>query len=270
MIDWAGKPARRTIAALMAVAVSGPIPQSAMAATVYARYSLAYLGVRVGEVKTANDIGASSYQADLDAQLTGAARVAMSYKINMKANGLVREGALLPSHFTTSQVGTGRAQSIRVSLKGGNAQTTEIDPPIEDSAALVPLKEEYKQNVVDPVSALILTVPPGDDGVGPSSCNRTLRVFNGVFRADITLSYLRTEQLKTRGYSGPAAVCSARFVPLAGHDPNSSMTKFMVANQGIEVRLAPVRGTSMVMLVSATVPMPLGTGVIKLEEHKTQ
>src|SRR5215468_3863333 len=98
-------------------------------------------------------------------------------------------------------------------------------------------------------------MPPGPRELGPSACNRTLRVFDGFLRADVEFAYVRTEQFKSKRYSGPVAVCSARYVPLAGYNPNATMTKFMAANSGVEVRLAPVQDTPLVMLVSAIVPL---------------
>jgi hypothetical protein len=43
-----------------------------------------------------------------------------------------------------------------------------------------------------------------------------------------------------RGYSGPVAVCAARYVPIAGHRPAAKATQYMSDNRQMEVWLAPV------------------------------
>jgi hypothetical protein len=42
----------------------------------------------------------------------------------------------------------------------------------------------------------------------------------------------------------------------------------MVANRGIEARLAPLQDVPLVILVSATVPLPLGTAMVHLEQYE--
>jgi hypothetical protein len=243
---------------------------SADASTIRARYSLSYLGLTVGEVTMVNRLAPTAFETELEARLTGAASVITSYKMSMKANGFVRNGSILPSYFSSSMEGGGEARTMRVSLGSGVAKSSEIYPPLEDAVQRVPVTEEHKRKVFDPISALLMTVPPGEGRVGPSACNRTLKVFDGFTRSDLELTYVKSELVETTGYSGPVSVCSVRYVPVAGHNPNASMIKFMAANRRIEVRLAPVQNTSLLIIISATVPMPMGTGVATLEQYQVE
>ncbi len=254
------------IALLAGLGVTVATSLDADAATIRARYSLSYLGLTVGTVVAVNKLASSSFESELEARLSGAATMIASYKMNMKANGIIRQGMIQPSLFSSSLEGGEETRTMRMSLARGIASPSAIIPPFEDAGQRVPVTEENKRNVFDPLSALIMTVPSSAAGLGPAACNRTLHVFDGFSRVDIAFTYLRSELLKTRAYSGPVSVCSVRYVPIAGHNPNSSMTKFMAENKGIEVRLAPIQDTPLVMLVSATVPMPLGTGVVGLDE----
>jgi hypothetical protein len=262
----AGKRTSQVIALLSALAAGIPMPE-AVAATVRARYSVSYLGAPVGEVTIVNTIGPSAYEARLDAHTTGAANVAWSFVMSMKASGIVRNAAILPLSFSSSQSGT-ESRTMRISLTAGDVRAAEIDPPFEGEGPLVPLTGDHKRNVVDPLSALIMPLAPGDSGLGPAACNRTLRLFTGISRSDVEFAYVKTEQLKSSAYSGPVAACSVRYVPIAGYNPDSTMTKFMVANRGIEARLAPLQGVPLVILVSATVPLPLGTVMVDLEQYE--
>ncbi|MDD1520741.1 MULTISPECIES: DUF3108 domain-containing protein [Bradyrhizobium] len=246
------------------------LPTESHAATIRARYLMKYVGIEVGELAIVNNIGSSSYEAALQAHVTGIATVATSRSVSMKASGTIRKGTVVPSTFFSDQVGADQTRTTRVSLTDGNARLVEIDPPFQDNAERVPLTEEHKRNVIDPLSALILTVPPGERAIGPSTCNRTLRVFNGLFRADVELAYVRTEPFNAKGYSGAVAVCSARYAPLAGYNPNATMTKFMMANRAMEIRVAMIEDAMLAIPVSVRIPMPVGTASVELQDYSVE
>ena len=251
------------LASVGAIIAASP---NAGATTIRARYTLSYMGLSVGTVVATNRLTSSSFESELEARLSGAASIVGSYKMGMKASGIIRQGTIQPSSFASSLEGGGETRTMRVSLIRGIAKPSEIDPPFPDADQRVPVTEEHKRKVFDPLSALIMAVPSGGAAPGPAACNRTLHIFDGFSRSDVALTYIKSEPSKTKGYSGPVSVCSARYVPIAGHNPTSSMTRFMSENRGIEVRLAPVQDTPLVIIVSATVPMPLGSGLVQLDE----
>ncbi|SDI64549.1 Protein of unknown function [Bradyrhizobium sp. Rc2d] len=242
---------------------------TADAATIRARYSVSYLGVQLGELIIVNNVGPVNYEADLNARLSGLAAVARSFNISIKSKGALKGGLIRPSSYLLSQTGS-ETRTIRVALAGGNAKAAEIEPPFEKSGPLVPLVEEHKRNVVDPLSALIMPLAQSGGELGPSVCNRTLRLFTGATRADIEFAYAGYEDLKSKAYTGSVAVCSVSYKPIAGYNPDSTMTKSMMANQDIKVRLAPLSDVPYAMLISATVPLPLGTARLALEEYSIE
>jgi hypothetical protein len=66
-----------------------------------------------------------------------------------------------------------------------------------------------------------------------------------------------------KGYQGPAVVCLVEFTPLAGYLPNRPAVKYLAAQHDIEVYLAPLMGTRILVPFKLTVPTPLGPGVIE-------
>ena len=123
----------------------------AAAATLRARYSLTYVGFRVGELAIANTVERSVYDTTLDARLTGLATVASSYRhVSMKAHGILRGTTAVPTSFSVTQTGQDESRKLQISLAGGSATSIEIDPPIEDADQRVPIIDEHKRNVVDP------------------------------------------------------------------------------------------------------------------------
>ena len=105
--------------------------------------------------------------------------------------------------------------------------------------------------------------PGTGDPIGPAACNRTLPLFDGGVRFDITLAFTGVRQVKGPGYAGPVAVCSARYKPIAGHRPDRPATKFMTNNKEMEVWLAPVGGTHFVVPYRISILTMIGTTVIE-------
>ena len=68
----------------------------------------------------------------------------------------------------------------------------------------------------------------------------------GIVRFDVHLTYLEMRNVQTRGYMGPVSVCSARYLPISGHRPDSQSTKFMAENREISVWLAPLSSARVV------------------------
>ena len=130
------------------------------------------------------------------------------------------------------------------------------------------MTEANKHNILDPTSALVMPIPAGQSPTGPAACQRTLPVYDGYARFDIALHYEGERQVQVAGYTGPVAVCSARYRPISGHLVGSRSTAFMAQNEGIEVWLAPV-GQSRVV-VPIRVSMPTMTGQLDIEADDFQ
>ena len=75
------------------------------------------------------------------------------------------------------------------------------------------------------------------------------------------------ERVKSeKGYDGPVVVCSVRFQPISGHRPSRSAIKYLMAQRDIEVSLAPVAGTRVLVPYRITVPTALGAAVLEATE----
>jgi hypothetical protein len=252
------------VALLISFAAGLLLADPARATTVRAKYTIFYLGLPVGDMETVKTFGVSTYQTSVDARVAGIATIVSNFKMNMKSDGIIRKNVVQPNNFAAEETGSGQSQTMRMTLVGGSVKSAEIVPPVRDLDQRVPLLDEHKRNVVDPASSLIMTVPPGQDPLGPSACNRTFRMFDGFSRSDIALEFVKTEDVNTRGYRGKVSVCSVRYLPIAGHKPAAAMTKFMQSNTGMEVRLAPIPDTQQLLMVSATIPLQVGTASLQI------
>jgi hypothetical protein len=121
------------------------------------------------------------------------------------------------------------------------------------------LSDKDTRNIVDPVGAFVIPAPIDAPPTSPAVCNRTLPVFDGYTRFDITLAYVGERKVKTKGYSGPVAICSVRYTPIAGHRRDRPATKYMADNKDIEIWLAPVAGANALMPYRVSVRTMIGT-----------
>jgi uncharacterized protein DUF3108 len=265
-----GRHPRSRVALLISFAVGLLLADPARATTVHAKYRIFYLGLPVGDMETVKTFGVSTYQTSVDARVAGIATIVSNFKMSMKSNGIIRKNVVQPNNFAAEETGSGESQTMRMTLVGGSVKSAEIVPPVKDLDQRVPVLDEHKRDIVDPASTLIMTVPSGQDPLGPSACNRTFRMFDGFSRSDIALEFVKTEDVNTSGYKGKVSVCSVRYLPIAGHKPAATMTKFMQSNTGIEMRLAPIPDTQQLLIVSATIPLPVGTASLQIEEFQIE
>jgi hypothetical protein len=83
-------------------------------------------------------------------------------------------------------------------------------------------------------------------------------------RYTLKFVYKRMEQVRAeKGYQGAAVVCALYFVPLAGFVPTRTTIKYLADQRDMEVWLAPVIGTRVLVPFRLSVPTPLGAGVME-------
>ena len=124
------------------------------------------------------------------------------------------------------------------------------------------------RNIVDPVGAYVVPAPKSGPPLSAAACNRTLPIFDGYTRFDLHLSYAGEKTVKAKGYSGSVAVCSVRYVPIAGHRKDRPATKFMAENRDVQIWLAPVAGLP--LLAPYRVSIKTMVGVLDIEATEFQ
>ena len=212
----------------------------AAAEVIVARYAVSLVGFKIGEASARGAVSAAAYRVALDAHLTGLAEWLAHMRIALASSGEIRRGNVLPNAYATTAATERDSRTVRMALEAGNVRAVDISPPLEDESIRIPVSSAEKHNVLDPTSALIMAVPAGESLVGPSACNRTLPIYDGVVRFDLMMTYTSTRNVSVDGYDGPVSVCAVRYKPIAGHRYDSRSTKFMEQNRDIEVWLAPI------------------------------
>ena len=244
-------PMKRPLAALAALmalpAAAAPAPVPAPEATpIHLRYGVALIGLPIGTATVDGTVGAKDYKLQGTGKLTGIAGVLVDTKGAATAAGELKDGRLTPSGFAATAGTPHYLLTIRIAEARNSATRVEINPPYVQTPDRIPVTEADRHNVIDPMSSFIMPVPGTGDLLGPAACDRTLPLFDGGVRFDVVLSFKRLQQVAAPAYTGPVAVCAARYKPLSGYRPERPVNKFMADNKDMEVWLAPVGATRLV------------------------
>ena len=189
------------------------------------------------------DFGGGQYRLMIKARATGMAGWLTGTAAEAFSMGSAMGPRVVPSNHGLDFSGQKNSFQLRMGLVGGAVTQVRIDPPLVPRDDRVPVEEAHRRNVIDPVGATIFLQSQRSATPDPAVCNRTVPVFDGVGRFDISLTYKETKPVKLVGFNGPVLVCSVRYTPVSGHRLNRPAVEFMRENKDIEVWLALVPGT---------------------------
>ena len=254
---------RRAAGVVAALVLLADGAAGARADTWRATYSVSLLGLTIGSATTVGEFSRTGYHIEANAKLSGLASLVANSKGAATGSGAIVAGHILPAAYAVTAANATLTRTMRMSLSGSAVTGVDISPPFEDRPDRVPLRDQDKRGVLDPVGAFVVPAPAGGPLVGPSACDRTIPVFDGYTRFDVRLAYAGLKDVATTGYSGPVAVCAVRYVPIAGHRPSRPGTKFMADNKNIELWLAPVESARVLLPYRISVRTMIGTAVIE-------
>ena len=240
----------------------------ARAEMVHATYSVSLVGLPIGVANLDAHLTSSTYSIDAHAKITGLAYLFSRAKGASTGAGSIVGDRIVPASFATIASNANMTRTIRMSLAANAVTGVDITPPFDDKPDRVPLTQGDQRGVVDPVGAVILPVPGNGPLVGPASCDRKIPVFDGYTRFDVTLAYVGQREVTAKGYSGPVAVCAVRYVPIAGHRRDRPATKFMADNKDLEVWLAPVANSRVLLPFRVAARTMVGMTVIEASEFR--
>jgi hypothetical protein len=148
-------------------------------------------------------------------------------------------------------------------------ELTATEPP--PSKDRVPVTADHRQNITDPLTALLIPASADGDGISKAACDRTLPIFDGRRRYDLKLAFKRIDRVKAdKGYAGPAVVCAVTFQPIAGHRASSPTIKFLGDGREIEMAFAPVAGTALLAPFRIAITNMLGNIIVQANRFDVQ
>lgn len=205
-----------------------------------ASYTILLGGLTIGHFTLDTVIDRAGYSMTIHGSTSGITRFVSDGRGYLASKGRIAGPRILPADYQLDTKENGLTSStVSMRMNSGTIVSVAALPPLVKMSDRVPILPQHKHNIVDPLSAMMVPLRKGDLG---GACNRTIPVFDGWQRFDVRLYYKNMAQVsgENGSYSGPVAVCGARYVPVAGHRPTREAVEFMEKNTALEVWLAPV------------------------------
>lgn len=251
-------------AALGSWAAAGP---AAAQSRLDARYTASLAGLPIGEGSWAITIADETYSAVANGTTTGLMKAFTGGHGQTVTNGTLQAGKPALSSYSANIYSYKKVDDIGFKVETGAVKDLRLDPPAETDDDRVPVTDDTKRGVLDPMTATLIRMPATGDLMATEACQRTLPVFDGRLRYDLNLAFKRMDQVKSdKGYSGPVVVCAVSFSPVAGYIPTRAAIKYLKEQKNMEMWLAPIAGTRVLVPYRVEGPTPVGRAVLEASE----
>lgn len=257
-----------TAAAMLAAMPGADAASPPADARVAIHYSISMIGVPIGRIIWAIDLGAHNYQASASGKASRAVGIFLSGEGRIATQGIFEADKASPTFFSSNVIDDGDTTGLQMTFENGNVKALRIDDP-PNKADRVPIGDEHKRGVTDPLSAMLIPSTVEAPPMSPGQCNRTLPIFDGQRRYDLVMAFKRMDTLKLdRGYSGPALVCAVMLRPIAGYRADSTLVKYVGGRTGLEIWFMPIEGTH--VIAPGLLKMPTGVGTLEIEAERVE
>ena len=250
---------------MLAAVLAAAAPAAARAqGKLDARYSVTLAGIPIGKGSWVIDITDTHYMAAASGVTTGLVRAFTGGQGTSAAHGTLQAGQPMSSIFASTIVSSHKTDEVRLTVANGVVTESRLDPPLETEPERVPITEEHRKGILDPMTASLLRTPGTGNPLSPEACQRTMAVFDGRLRYDLQFAFKRMDHVKAeKGYAGPVVVCAVYFSPIAGYIPSRAAIRYIAKLRDIEVWLAPIAGTRVLVPFRAQGPTPIGKVVLE-------
>src|SRR6185312_6945376 len=213
-------------------------------------YVASLAGITIGRGNYVVDITDGHYTTAASGMTTGLVRVFTGGQGTSAAHGTMIGGQPVSSIYASTIKTSKKTDEVRLTVNGGAVKDFKVDPPIDKDPDRIPIDEARYSGIADPMS--------------PQACQRTLQIFDGRMRYDLQFAFKRMDKVKAqKGYEGPVVVCAVYFDPIAGHIPSRAAIRYVAKQRDMEVWLAPIAGTRMLVPFRAQGPTPIGLGIVE-------
>jgi hypothetical protein len=261
---------RRTIGCMLlassALTAAALVPACAQG-RLEARYQVTLAGIQIGKGNWVVEINGTHYSAATSGVTTGLMHVLTKGEGTSAVRGTLRDGQPVSAIYASTIRSRKNTDEVRVTIDDGKVKDFKADPPPDKLGERVPITEEQRHGVLDPLTASLMHAPRTGKVLVPEACQRTLAIFDGRLRYDLQLAFKRMDQVKAeKGYAGPVVVCAVYFSPIGGYIPSAATIKYIAKLRDMEIWLAPVTGTRVLVPFRAQGPTPIGQAVLEAKQ----
>lgn len=234
------------------------------ATRITANYGVYWAGLHFGDIRLDITVRSSDYEMKGDGQSSALGGLIYKWSGGTTSAGKVGKSGPQPSLYTLDYSGGDKHGDVRISFSGGAVSEVSTSPKKRPNPKKIPVTKEQLRGVLDPMTGAFLRARPNLSNADLEVCDETIPVFDGKLRFDIVLvpkQQRRIERKTPNGYSGPAAVCGVKFVPISGFRPGDRGINFMSSHADeIEVWLVPLPNTVLYLPYRISVPTAFGSG----------
>jgi hypothetical protein len=257
---------------VLPLAIASVLPLPAMAqGKLDARYVATVGGLPVGKGTWLLEIADDRYSGAVTGVTLGLLSVFATGEGSGAVRGAVANGKFMPGNYAVTISNSKRSEDVRFAFSGNTVKDVVIEPPPNPDPMRIPITDAHRKGVVDPMTSALVRVPGTGEVVGPGACSRTTSVFDGRLRYDLTTTFKRMETVTTeKGYRGPVAVCGIIFKPIAGYVPERAAIKYIAQQRDMEIALAPISGTRVLVPYRIRIPTPIGPAALEATQFLTE
>lgn len=229
------------LAPLAALALLMSHPAGAAEVDASASYVLTLGGINVAAMTVELEDTGSHYTLGLSANVAGLGTLVASGTAKASSAGRSSGSALLADTFDLETRANGETFTVNVAFAGRDVSAFKVEPPIIDNYDRVPLERRHLTGVGDFLSAFVLK----GEGLDKSLCQRQAKIFTGVERFNIAMSYAGDDEATSprTGYQGPVVLCALDYDPVSGHFTSSEITNYLADSDRIVIWYAPLGET---------------------------
>lgn len=258
------------VAAVLApLLLDGGMSLAVAQAKLDARYSATLFGLPIGHISWTVELRNNRFTSAATGGISGLLRIFSDGHGDVSAQGNLSGGEPVASHFALTLIAGKWSDEVRILFRGNKAQeyVTALSAP---GANQVPITDANRTGVLDPMTALLVHVPGAGKTAVPEACERTIPIFDGHTRYNLRLSFKRVDTVSMEGgYQGPVIVCAVKFFPVAGYDPKHFLITYLAAQHDIEIWLAPIAGSRLMVPYRMSMPTPMGLGILQATKFES-
>lgn len=255
MFFWKIKMGHRTLPLLtMAVlAIAAGLPSAtARPAERRSDYTVSLIGLPIASLSFVASLDDREYRISGTMHSSALVDIIGKARGSVEVDGRIGTEQLEARRFVVDYTYGKESHKTEMQLLNGDVKSAVSTPATRRRPAnWVPVTEEHKLSVIDPLSGMII---PEDSKV----CPRNLPLFDGESRIDLQLEVKGMRPFSTRGFSGEAIVCSIRFIPKAGYRKGHSSIEYLRRLTDMEVWFARYPAGGFYAPVYVRVPTTIG------------
>ncbi len=132
----------------------------------------------------------------------------------------------------------------------------------------MPLTKAHEHGIFDPMTGSLVRVPGNGNLLTPKVCERKVSIFDGRLRYDLKLAYKRMDEVQRGAGAMPARWWSARSISRRSpaSSPRAPPSNTSSEQRDMEVWLAPIAGTRVLVPFRAQAPTPIGQAVLEADQ----